>query len=340
VIIGLVIYQLGLWIGDASGVALVPGRGDKSPVIHPWQPSALTGFYQSSAEWWSAVFGAALMKLPVMLPFALATIVGGIDCTESAAAAGDEYDTSGVLMTEGIASLAAGLLGGVIQTTPYIGHPAYKKMGGRSGYTLANALFIGVAGCFGWFALLFAWMPKAAMFPILVFVGLEITAQSYHATRVKHFPAVALAAIPALAYLIKVPLDMVLIGPPPEAARELVQTLRCLSGGFIVTSLLWASALALILDGRLRAAAFTLVLAGVCALFGIIHSPLPAEQINLPWRVMQQIAPEFWNAVAVQTPYHWAGAYVLSALLLLALSWKDQPVDVEDYPDPPRSAPE
>ena len=47
---------------------------------------------------------SALEKLPLVLPFALATIVGGIDCTESAAVAGDEYDTRAVLLTEGIAS--------------------------------------------------------------------------------------------------------------------------------------------------------------------------------------------------------------------------------------------
>src|ERR1019366_8548578 len=118
----------------------------------------------------------------------------------SAAAAGDEYDTRAILLNEGAASLAAGLLGGVIQTTPYIGHPAYKKMGGRTAYTLATALFIGAAGCSGGFTLLFPWLPRAAMFPVLVFVGLEITAQSFQATPARHYPALALAALPALAY--------------------------------------------------------------------------------------------------------------------------------------------
>ena len=41
--------------------------------------------------------------------------------------------------------------GGVIQTTPYIGHPAYKSMGGRAAYTLATALFVGGAGVIGYF---------------------------------------------------------------------------------------------------------------------------------------------------------------------------------------------
>src|SRR5205814_3277268 len=104
---------------------------------------------------WQQAWRSALEKLPVALPFALATIVGGIDCTESAATAGDEYDTRTVLLTEGVASVVAGCLGGVIQNTPYIGHPAYKRMGGRAAYTLATALFIGAAGYFGWFTRLF-----------------------------------------------------------------------------------------------------------------------------------------------------------------------------------------
>src|SRR5205085_2677544 len=152
----------------------------------------------------------ALRMLPVALPFALATIVGGIDCTESAAAAGDEYDTRAVLLTEGLASVAAGLCGGVIQNTPYIGHPAYKAMGGRAAYTLATALFVGAAGFFGWYQHLFEWLPRVAMFPILVFVGLEITAQSFRATPQRHYPALAIAVLPALAFLATYPLNKAL----------------------------------------------------------------------------------------------------------------------------------
>src|SRR5262249_27458134 len=155
-------------------------------------------------------------------------------------------------------SLIAGLLGGVIQTTPYIGHPAYKKMGGAAAYTLATALFVGAVGWLGGFHLLFAWLPTAAMFPILVFVGLEITAQSFHATPVKHYPALALAMLPALAYLALVVVKNLfgpMAVPPGEDPRLVLQTLRCLANGFLISGLLWAAALAMILDGRLTAAA-------------------------------------------------------------------------------------
>lgn len=332
VLVGVAIYAVGRQLENWFGLPVAPKiHATGSP--RAWEPFAMVAFLsQESSGWWGEVFAAALNKLPVALPFALATIVGGIDCTESAAAAGDEYDTRAVLLTEGAASLVAGMLGGVIQTTPYIGHPAYKKMGGRAAYTLATALVIGAVGYFGGFHLLFAWLPTAAMFPILVFVGLEITAQSFQATPVKHYPAIALAMLPALAYLALVVVKN-LFGPfavpPAEESRLVLQTLRCLANGFLISGLLWAAALAMILDGRPRSAAGYFAVAGLCALVGVIHSPLADERIDLPWGVLAAVAEPFRAAVTYQTPYHWAAAYGLMALTLVGLSLRRPEVQPE-----------
>ena len=129
-------------------------------------------------------------------------------------------------------------------------------------YTLATALFVGAAGIFGFFDWIFFVIPKPVIFPILVFVGLEITAQSFHATPVRHYPAVAMACIPALAYLASLALGQLLpvMGKPfaelPPHTQQWVQTVMVLAGGgtFIVTSVLWATALAHLIDGRVRAA--------------------------------------------------------------------------------------
>ncbi len=321
VLLGAFVFQICRWI-EPLGLQLVPPpeHGESTALVR--QPSEWMSFYGSgSSAWWQQVFAFALGKVPIVLPFALATIVGGIDCTESAAAAGDDYDTRSILVTEGIASLFAGLLGGVIQTTPYIGHPAYKKMGGRAAYTLATALFVGGVGYFGGFQLFFEWLPRAALFPILVFVGLEITSQSFQATPSRHYPALALAILPALAYLLTIPLNMALgVRDPEPPARLFVQTLRCLAGGFIITSLIWSAALAMMIDGRLLRAAFYFALAGVFSFFGIMHSPLRSEVIDLPTRVLAQIPETFQEAVRYQTPYHWAGTYGLLAVLSLVLA--------------------
>ncbi len=336
VVLGVVLYQLMLGARWALGWELVPPR-ERPPISFTWQPAALWAFGNNDLGWWTEVVREAGSRLPVIFPFALATVVGGIDCTESAAAAGDEYDTRSILLTEGVVSLLAGLLGGVIQTTPYIGHPAYKKMGGRAAYTLATALFIGTAGYFGWFPVLFDYLPEAVMFPILVFVGIEITAASFHATPVHHHPAVALSLIPALAYLVALQVNIVL-GPAPTygpGGTQLVQTLRCLGNGFLITGMLWAAALAMILDGRLRPAAVYLAIAGLCTLVGIIHSPLADGLIDLPHNVLARVLPEFADAVRYQTPYHWVGAYGLMIGLLLVLDSVGRPAGSTDVSSAP-----
>jgi AGZA family xanthine/uracil permease-like MFS transporter len=309
VVLGGIVYYLCQVVGDWTGATLVSGP---QPSPHaPWQlPNLLPDLG------WADALPDALTKLPVILPFALATVVGGIDCTESAAAAGDEYDTRAILLTEGVASLAAGLCGGVNQTTPYIGHPAYKMMGGRAAYTLATALGIAAAGYFGWFAHLFDWLPQAAMFPILVFIGLEITAQSFQATPGRHYPALVLAALPVLAYLVAIPLSWFPNATPSPNQALTIQTLHSLKNGFIITSLLWGAGLAAILDGRYRRAAAYFLVAGGLALFGVIHSPFPYERVGLPWQVVETLE----GAQLLHTPYHWAGAYATVVLILLALS--------------------
>jgi AGZA family xanthine/uracil permease-like MFS transporter len=130
-----------------------------------------------------------LPYLSLAAPFALATVIGGIDNTESAIAAGDEYRARDILLTEALATMAAGVCGGVIQNTPYVGHPAYKAMGARAGYTLATALVIGVGAATGAISVLVSVLPEAAVAPILIFIGLEITAQAFTASPARHAPA-------------------------------------------------------------------------------------------------------------------------------------------------------
>jgi AGZA family xanthine/uracil permease-like MFS transporter len=338
-LIGTALY----YIGRVAGV--MPPLEASAPSLR-FDFGPMVSFYSRDGAWWGAVMAEVVHLLPVALPFALATVVGGIDCTESAAAAGDEYDTRSILAVEGVASLLAGLLGGVIQTTPYIGQPAYKKMGGRAAYTLATALFVGAVGLTGGVSFLFAVFPEGAMFPILVFVGLEITAASFHHTPTKHYPALAIAVMPALAALALVILGNVHGPTPPfnERGHAVVQTLRCLASGFIVSGLLWAAALAMIIDGRLRMAAGYMLAGAVFAFFGVIHSPLAPEKIGLPWDVLAAVPKEFEAAVRYQSPYHWAAAYGLMAGILMGLDWWDArrgtaAEDVDEVPPLPTGEP-
>jgi len=260
--------------------------------------------------------GAVLAGTAV--PFALATVVGGIDNTESAIVAGDEYRTRDILLTEALATIAAGCCGGVVQNTPYIGHPAYKAMGARAGYTLATGLLIGVGAAIGVVALLVHLLPDAAVAPILVFVGLQITAQAFLASPARHAPAVALAFLPAVAALVLIQGNMLLGSVGKSAAdlagegRAMWSTLLVLGNGFILTALLWGSALVAIIERRLPVAGAVLAIAAVATLFGLIHSPLPDGAVFWPW------------AIASSAPHTLAAAYGVAGALLVLLGRGDR----------------
>src|SRR5262249_22310680 len=165
-------------------------------------------------------------------------MVAGPDNTGGAGAAGDEYATRAILAPGAGAPLAAGICGGVVESTPYIGHPAYKKMGAGAGYAIATGLFVGLGGILGYLPFLVDWIPAAAVAPILLYIGIEVIAQAFIASPPRHAPAVALAVLPSLAFVVALE-----IGPliPPGVSSlsgetaETVRSLRLLASGFIVT---------------------------------------------------------------------------------------------------------
>src|SRR5438094_5081002 len=275
VLAGTVVHWGGVWLTGRVDRAFTVG----TPVMAlPWPTLA-----------WLDALDAALPYLSVALPFALVTIIGGIDNTESAAAAGDEYRARDILLTEAVATLVAGLCGGVVQNTPYIGHPAYKAMGARAGYTLATGLVIGVGAATGALSPLIAVLPEAAIAPILVFIGLEITAQGFLATPPRHGAAVALTFVPVVAAVVLIGSGGLFsaLGTSPAALKGDgalgYQALLILGNGFILTAVLWGWALAAIIDLRLALAGGLFAVASAATLVGMIHSPLATGGLFWPW---------------------------------------------------------
>jgi len=189
-------------------------------------------------------------------------------------------------------------------------------------YTLATALFVGGAGLLGYFGYLYVVIPKATVYPILIFVGLEITSQTFQATPKRHYPALAIACIPALAALAVLYIDKVFgdaavmshnLSPATlsdPGLRSELQTIRMLANGFIVTSLLWASALTALIDRHLRAAAACFAVAAICAAFGIIHSTLPGGRLFVLW---DATLPADARSATLQ----YVAGYAIIALLLV-----------------------
>jgi AGZA family xanthine/uracil permease-like MFS transporter len=266
-------------------------------------------------------FLPALTYLPLAAPFALLTVVGGINVTESARVAGDDYPTRDILLTEAVATLVAGLCGGVAQSTPYIGQPAYKQMGARAGYTLLTGLFIGLGGILGYVSFIVELIPRAVLAPILIFVALDIMVQAFLACPTRHAPAVALAYLPSVARLVAIKLSSpsivpverfrALLATPGKELPEALVTVA-LGNGFILTAMLWAAFLAEMIDRRLRRSALYLLILSVFTFFGVVHSSSPDGNVYLPW----SLAGELERAV----PYQFSVGYLALAALLLLLS--------------------
>jgi AGZA family xanthine/uracil permease-like MFS transporter len=263
---------------------------------------------------------ATVPYLPLILPFGLLMVVGGINVTESARAAGDDYPTRDILLVEALATLIAGMCGGVAQTTPYIGQPAYKAMGARTGYTLVTGLVIGLGGIFGYLANLVELLPVAVLAPILVFISISITTQAFEATPLRYAAAVVFSFFPAIARMLAIKLgDPSIVDPAHFAALygdashgiSAMAVIVILGNGFIITSMVWASFVVAMIDGEVRKAAGIVAIGAVLTAFGIIHSVEPIGSVYLPWALDPATRALVWQFVA---------AYGALAVVLFLLS--------------------
>jgi adenine/guanine/hypoxanthine permease len=157
--------------------------------------------------------------LVTAIPFGIYDLVEAMDNVESAEAAGDEYPTTRVLTADGVVSLIGCLMGNPFINAVYIGHPGWKAMGGRIGYSAATGIMVVVLSWFGIISVMLALVPVVAISPILLYIGMLIGAQAFQTTPVKHAPAVVLALTPHLAAWAKLQVDTML-GATVNAAQS------------------------------------------------------------------------------------------------------------------------
>jgi AGZA family xanthine/uracil permease-like MFS transporter len=148
--------------------------------------------------------------LVTAIPFGIYDLVEAMDNVESAEAAGDEYPTTRVLTADGVVSLIGCLMGNPFINAVYIGHPGWKAMGGRIGYSAATGIMVVILSWFGVISVLLALVPVVAISPILLYIGMLIAAQAFQTTPLKHAPAIGLAFTPHLAAWAKLQVDTAL----------------------------------------------------------------------------------------------------------------------------------
>jgi AGZA family xanthine/uracil permease-like MFS transporter len=270
-LVALVCGTILAWaLGDMDGGLLRRSLGDIG--FYPPRPAA--------GDLASTFGGGYLWKyVSIIVPMGLFNVIGSLQNLESAEAAGDRYETRPSLAVNGVGTIVASLLGSCFPTTIYIGHPGWKGLGARRGYSILNGAFFTVICLFGAVGFITKLVPMEAGIAIVLWIGIVISAQAYQATPRRHAPAVVVGFLPALSawgvHVIKQALSAA--GSDLSAAAPAIMIngfsgMVALDQGFIFSSMLLASISVFLIDRDfLKAACWSL--AGVAlAFFGAIHA--------------------------------------------------------------------
>jgi len=280
---GLVAVALGTGLGWLFGEVSWTGLSEG---IHPALPRYWgSGMFQLIRE------GHLFKYLGIIVPMGVFNVVGSLQNIESAEAGGDSYDTFSSLGVNGIGSIVAALLGSCFPTTIYIGHPGWKGLGARAGYSTLNGIFIALICFTGTVNYVLKLIPIEAGMGILLWIGIVIVAQAFQEVPRSHAPAVALGLFPALAawgvHMVSSGIELagkhlseVAFGR--GAAGLALSGMISLERGFIFTSMILAAmAVHLIEKDFLKATGWT-VAAVLLSFFGVIHAYriLPAGVVH------------------------------------------------------------
>jgi len=246
-----------------------------------------------SGDVWAGLAQVAPL-LVTAIPLGIYNFTEAMNNVESASAAGDNYNLRKILLADGLGAVVGSILGSPFPPAVYIGHPGWKAVGGRIGYSLATGFAIAIVCFLGLTALLLAVIPLVAILPILLYIGLVIGAQAFQATPAKHAPAVVLAIIPNIAEWAKTQIDGALAAAGTSVAQlgeaklaatgVLYRGLESLGGGSVLAGLILGAIAAFIIEGRLRTAAVWAFAGAVLAFVGLIHGA------QLGWAVSPLVA--------------------------------------------------
>ncbi|MDB6177375.1 xanthine/uracil/vitamin C permease [Paracoccus sp. Z330] len=226
----------------------------------------------------------------VLIPVQIYNFIETMNNVESAEAAGDEYPVAICQLTDGAGTMLGALFGSPFPTTVYIGHPAYKRLGGHAGYIIGVAVVIAAAAFLGFLSLLAGLIPIAAAAPVLVFVAVSLITNTGYAVKPAHMAAVAFAILPHISNFLIIKWGALVnalrstgieglpqLGDDALTAALLTEGAHyeghlALSQGAIITGLVWGAIVADVIDGRFRHAGYFALGAAVMSSVGIIHS--------------------------------------------------------------------
>jgi AGZA family xanthine/uracil permease-like MFS transporter len=215
------------------------------------------------------------------IPFGIYDLVEALDNVESAAVAGDNFPTTRVLTADGVVSLIGCCMGNPFINAVYIGHPGWKAMGGRIGYSAATGVTVIVLAWFGIISVMVSLIPVVAISPILLYIGMLIGSQAFQESPKAHAPAIVLALTPHLAAWGKLLIDNSLAAAGTSAQAlgldklgqvgVLYHGLEVMGGGSILGGLMLGAIAAFIIDRAFTKAAAFAAVGAALTFFGFMH---------------------------------------------------------------------
>ncbi len=219
--------------------------------------------------------------LVTAIPFGIYDLVEAIDNVESAAAAGDSFPTTRVLTADGVISLIGCLMGNPFILAVYIGHPGWKSIGGRIGYSAATGIMVILLAWFGVISVMMALIPVVVIAPILLYIGMLIGSQAFQETPRSHAPAIILGLVPHVAAWGKLQIDGALGAAGTNAVAVgfdklgqvgiLYHGLQVIGGGAILGGLVLTSIAVFVIDRAFSKAAIFAVIGAGFTFFGFMH---------------------------------------------------------------------
>jgi AGZA family xanthine/uracil permease-like MFS transporter len=224
----------------------------------------------------------------IILPMGIFNLIGSLQNIESAEAAGDSYSTRSSLAVNGMGTFFAALFGSCFPTTLYIGHPGWKALGARAGYSILNGAVVTVVCLTGTLAFITWAVPIDAGLAIVIWIAVVITSQAFEAVPRSHIPAAVIGLLPSLAawgaLLAKTGLRAAGVGSPsgPPFSKDLLAAFRAqdvwihgafaLERGFIFSAMILSAASVFVIERRFTSAGvWCLIGAALCAC-GLMHS--------------------------------------------------------------------
>lgn len=226
---------------------------------------------------------------------------GGEDGATAAAAMTPRQVIVTILVIDALCTVASSFCGGLLQTTPYIGYPTYKKLGAGRDYSWMFSLLLLLLTTSGTMSYLAQALPQPVLKPIFILIALQMaesafglytsptsssllppqtfktpsqTTSSGRRTppEREEGPAADVAFnhnryIPAIAMtLFPAIADMMVINGSTD------EHVLVIAKGFLITSILWGQVTLSILEGKRTQSAALFTVLCFLTFFGFIHS--------------------------------------------------------------------